>query len=409
MVAALHGVIISQLYGDNSGGAEFDSDGDGTLTQEDEFVSVANISSAPLDVSGWEIWSIATGGGADDPPQNVLYHVFPPGTVLGPGETLHIINEISGSPASNAQEASEGGIESGSGGVNTNLLSEGWGDSTRVEGIALLNPNTGDYIVLDLSVDGPTDFTALPGFTGTSEVARSNAAADSGVEDQNAGFSYQYDYATGQYTYGGVVICFDAATLIETPSGPCRADRLSVGQLVWTLDHGPQPIKAIMSRKLNFAKADSRHKPIEIKPDALGPAVPSATMRVSPQHRILLRLPGIGDCLVPAKTLIGRRGVRQMAGVRRVTYVHLVFDRHEIVQAHGCWSESLYPGEYVSRSLQHCQTIATTARPLLRPGNAPKSLLHRQRISAKARLIQQVQPSSEQTASRSPAQGGAES
>jgi hypothetical protein len=52
MVADLNGVIFSQIYGDNSGGAEFDTDGDGTATQEDEFVSLQNTTGSAIDLSG---------------------------------------------------------------------------------------------------------------------------------------------------------------------------------------------------------------------------------------------------------------------------------------------------------------------------------------------------------------------
>jgi len=31
--------------------------------------------------------------------------------------------------------------------------------------------------------------------------------------------------------------------------------------------------------------------------------------------------------------------------VSEVTYFHLLFDKHEIIKAHGCWSESFAPSE----------------------------------------------------------------
>jgi hypothetical protein len=102
MTANLEGIRFDQVYGDNSGtsGGQqlFDTDGDGTATQEDEFVSFTNTSSGPMDISGWQIWSDSSGSGAPDAPQDGLYHTFPPGTVLQPGETLYIINEISSDP-----------------------------------------------------------------------------------------------------------------------------------------------------------------------------------------------------------------------------------------------------------------------------------------------------------------------
>ena len=55
MPVALNGVIFGQIYGDNSGGAVFDTDGDGTATQEDEFVSFTNTTSTAIDISGWQV------------------------------------------------------------------------------------------------------------------------------------------------------------------------------------------------------------------------------------------------------------------------------------------------------------------------------------------------------------------
>lgn len=119
MPLSLGGLIFGQIMPDNTEGAEFDSDQDGTATQEDEFVSVTNTTGAPLDVSGWQIWSVSTGTGAPDAPVSGLYHTFPSGTVLAPGQTLWVINEVTGTQ-NYAQEASQGGVESGAGGVSTN-------------------------------------------------------------------------------------------------------------------------------------------------------------------------------------------------------------------------------------------------------------------------------------------------
>jgi hypothetical protein len=52
---------------------------------------------------------------------------------------------------------------------------------------------------------------------------------------------------------------------------------------------------------------------------------------------------GEGEVLVAALHMVGRPGVTRAAG-GAVTYVHLLFDRHEIVLAEGAWSESFQPG-----------------------------------------------------------------
>jgi serralysin len=77
--------------------------------------------------------------------------------------------------------------------------------------------------------------------------------------------------------------------------------------------------------------------------------VPDCAIRVSPQHRVLFGGAvcelhfGAEEVLVPAIQLVGRHGIGQR--LQPVTYVHLMFDRHQIVQTHAMWSESYQPGE----------------------------------------------------------------
>jgi serralysin len=62
---------------------------------------------------------------------------------------------------------------------------------------------------------------------------------------------------------------------------------------------------------------------------------------------------GETEVLVPAVHLAGRRGVSRP--LAPVTYVHLMFDRHQIVQTHGIWSESFQPGERVLGAMADLQ------------------------------------------------------
>jgi hypothetical protein len=97
MTADLQGIRFDQIDGGNSGTSNgqqpFETDGDGTATQEDEFVSITNTTNAPMDISGRQIWSDSTGRGAPGALRDGLYHTFSPGTVLQPGQTLYIVNE----------------------------------------------------------------------------------------------------------------------------------------------------------------------------------------------------------------------------------------------------------------------------------------------------------------------------
>lgn len=367
MTANLEGVRFDQIYSDNSGtdnGQQpFDTDGDGTATQEDEFVSFTNTTGGPMDISGWQIWSDSAGTGAPDAPQDGLYHTFPPGTVLQPDETLYIINEITGAPPDWAQEASEGGVESAAGGDSTNLLSEGTA-SNAAESIALVNPDTGEYIVFNMSPN-PPEVQNLPGFPGTTNVG--TVDGHSAMADQWAGNSYRYNANSDSYESRAVSVpCFVAGTLIATPNGEVPVDMLKVGDLVLTKDNGPQPIRWAGCRYLTHVDLTrTRQQPIEFKPGSLSAGKPRRNLRVSPQHRILV----VGDLLVPARGLTDLRNVRVMRGCRRVSYHHILLPKHEVIYAEGVPTESLLAGPVYLAGCQISDRLAIMR--LTEPSNTP--------------------------------------
>jgi hypothetical protein len=144
--------------------------------------------------------------------------------------------------------------------------------------------------------------------------------------------------------------CFVRGTLIETGTGPQAIETLRVGDLVRTADHGLQPIRWIASRQV---AGHGDMAPVTIAAGALGNY---RRLRVSPQHRMLLChwrneiLFGQSEVLVAAKHLINGTTITQ-APQAQVTYVHMVFDQHEIVFAEGIPSESLHLGAMALSSL----------------------------------------------------------
>jgi len=139
------------------------------------------------------------------------------------------------------------------------------------------------------------------------------------------------------------VICFARGTRIETDRGEIAVEDLAAGDLVRTLDNGLQPIRWIGSTTV---PARGALAPIEIRAGALGNR---ETLRVSPQHRMLMQgwrvelLFGEAETLVPAKHLLNDSTIRRIEG-GEVEYFHVLFDRHEIVFAEGIPSESFHPG-----------------------------------------------------------------
>jgi hypothetical protein len=78
--------------------------------------------------------------------------------------------------------------------------------------------------------------------------------------------------------------------------------------------------------------------------------------------------------LISAKLLINDRNVRQIAG-GLVTYVHIMFDYHEVIWANDCPSESFYAGDQAINSLNSDQAREILAIfPELRSGTKKQSL-----------------------------------
>lgn len=150
-----------------------------------------------------------------------------------------------------------------------------------------------------------------------------------------------------------LVPCFTPGTRIATPTGQRPVEELEVGDLVCTQDRGLQPIRWIGRREISGARMQAmpRFRPIIIKKGAFGLGVPGQDIRVSPQHRFLVRAAaadvmfGSTEVLVAAKLLVDDDRVVEDTSCAPTTYIHLLFDRHEIIFAEGQPTESFHPGE----------------------------------------------------------------
>lgn len=146
--------------------------------------------------------------------------------------------------------------------------------------------------------------------------------------------------------------CFTAGTLIETDRGPVVVEALVPGDLVLTRDNDLQPLRwtgGTVLDEVDLAAAPHL-RPIRIKAGALGAGTPERDLLVSPQHRVLVRsaiaqkMFGTPEVLVAAKQLVLLDGVDIADDVDSVHYIHLLFDRHEILVSNGAQTESLYTG-----------------------------------------------------------------
>jgi len=155
-----------------------------------------------------------------------------------------------------------------------------------------------------------------------------------------------------------VVPCFTPGTVIATPVGERLVEDLCVGDRVLTRDNGLQTIRWVGS--CHLSALDLRRvpalRPVLIRSGALDHGLPEADILVSPRHNILIQNDRTAaffedsEVLAAAGHLTGLAGV-DMAPVESVTYIHFMFDQHQVVLSNGMWTESFRPDERVLQSL----------------------------------------------------------
>ncbi len=164
-------------------------------------------------------------------------------------------------------------------------------------------------------------------------------------------FTYQVEDSDGNTDTGFVKVntttapCFVAGTEIVTQNGLMKIEDLMPGHMVLTRDNGFQPLMWIGTTMRQATGSDA---PICLSANALGN---HEAVEFSPNHRILIKssqaamLFGESEVLVKAKDLVNGNTIKVREDHGPVTYVHILFDRHEIVRANGLDSESYHPGQ----------------------------------------------------------------
>ncbi|TXB71308.1 Hint domain-containing protein [Paracoccus aurantiacus] len=177
--------------------------------------------------------------------------------------------------------------------------------------------------------------------------------------------------------------CFTTGTLIRTATGPRPVESLQAGDLVMTRDHGLRPVAWTGGRHLSARHLDiaPNLRPVLIRRGALGAGLPVRDLLVSPQHRVLIRskiaerLTGEAEALVAARHLCGMPGIAVINPANGVGYYHILFDRHEIVESNGCWTESLFTGTQALASISPAalREIRAIFPELFQPHPSPRS------------------------------------
>jgi len=242
--------------------------------------------------------------------------------------------------------------------------------------VTILNGSTKTVDVLANDINNTTGTMVVTHINGVAVVAGQTVTLPTGQTvklnaDGTFDITTDDDFETSSFNYGiksigsdGTVLetdvgfvtvetipCFVAGTMIDTVDGPRAVEGLDTGDMVITRDDGPQPLRWTGKRTV---PAIGKMAPICIRENALGR---HGEVRVSPLHRVLVKdalvelMFGEPEVLVAAKDLVNDRSIRVVEG-GSVEYVHLMFDRHQVVYSAGLATESFFPGPQASKSFE---------------------------------------------------------
>ena len=242
------------------------------------------------------------------------------------------------------------GVDSISGGAGADTIYT-WDDGTEGDRVDAGDDRDTIYAGINDRVDGGEggdDFDTL--------VIQGPATIDYDPLNSENG-TVTYWGGAGTMTFTNIenityIPCFTPGTMISTDKGMVAVEKLAPGDKVWTRDSGYQEIRWAGARKLDgrTLRDNPDLNPVMIKAGALGGDLPKRDMLVSPQHRMVIAnvdtqlLFGEDEVLVAAKHLTHLEGVEQLTSLG-VTYIHIMFERHEIVEAEGALTESFQPGD----------------------------------------------------------------
>ena len=236
------------------------------------------------------------------------------------------------------------------GGTGEDIMQGGFGNDTFYGG------NGGDIVVGGEDADGlDVDVLNLTG-SGVDHIVYNSNDPEAGTVFFNDGSVMTFSEIEN------VIPCFTPGTLIATPRGQVPVEQLHVGDKIITRDNGIQEIAWLGQKEMPGKQliANPHLKPILIKAGALGNGLPERDMLVSPNHRVLVASDLTQlyfeerEVLAAAKHLVGSGGIHQV-DVTNTTYIHFMFERHEVVLSDGAWTESFQPGDYSLKGIGNSQ------------------------------------------------------
>ncbi|MFK7938223.1 MAG: Hint domain-containing protein [Roseovarius sp.] len=210
------------------------------------------------------------------------------------------------------------------------------------------------FIITDLGEAGSGTINITGGDEGAGDNDTLQLTSDVTLADITFGTSSDTGGQSGSFTLadGTVVtfdeieniICFTPSTMILTAQGDRPVESLKAGDQIITRDHGTQTLRWVGH---STVPGRGSHAPVRIDAGVIGARRP---LLVSPQHRVLFEgyqcelLFGTDEVFAAATHLEDGYHV-QRAPKPLVTYIHLMFDAHEVIYAEGAPTESFFAGD----------------------------------------------------------------
>ncbi len=143
--------------------------------------------------------------------------------------------------------------------------------------------------------------------------------------------------ATAEILLETVPPCFARGSCLLTPLGYRPVEALRPGDPLVTASGDIRAVRWIGCRTLDIAahRRPEAVQPVRLLAGALSQGVPNRTLRLSPDHALLLR-----GVLVPVKLLVNGATILRERGCVAITYYHVELDRHDILVAENVAVES---------------------------------------------------------------------
>ena len=205
------GIVLNEVLIDPNGTQNFDTDGNGTANNNDEFVELYNLSSSAIDLGGLQLWD----EGRD------LWFTFPLGTTLGAGKFAVVVGGIQAGGSLPNLPAGNLAFDAGRG---TGIINNG-GDN-----VVLYDPDADEYVQFAFNGAAADDPTA--DYTGFSTTAtRVGAIEDWGNDTDGISRGRTSDGNTNLFShndFGSIRLASPGATnLTLTPIHKIQGDGAS--------------------------------------------------------------------------------------------------------------------------------------------------------------------------------------